>query len=412
MPGPEAQKPQPSEQPDPPGHLFPPHIRITIAPRTIWLAIGATVGTILLLLFLNSIISVLLLLFAAITIAEAMRPAVRWMNRYHIPRWLAVVIIYLIAMGVLAGLGYLISQPLVDQVTQFLNNLPQYIKDVQNFAAQAQGALKDLPGGNTLPQQVGNLLGNIAPIILSIPTTIITILSDIVITLFMALFWTAYSDGLREFFLGLFPPHLRRTGAEVLDDMSVRLGGYVRGVIINMFVIGTLSGIADWLLGLKFALLLGVFAGLTEFIPLVGPFIGAAPAVILGFIISPTRGIIVALVYLLIQEFEGHTLVPLVMNRVVKLRPLTILVSLAIGTLLFGLEGALLAVPFAAVAQVFVVRVLAPWIRSATGGDHHDTTHEESHALPPSAPPEAEAQPQQEQHPAESRDDREVGSRR
>src|SRR5579885_3297993 len=91
---------QPQEQPETKGRLFPQHVKISIAPQTIWLAIGATVGTILLLLFLDNIIPVLLLLFAAITIAEAMRPAVRRMNRCHIPRWLGVLIIYLIALGI------------------------------------------------------------------------------------------------------------------------------------------------------------------------------------------------------------------------------------------------------------------------------------------------------------------------
>jgi predicted PurR-regulated permease PerM len=351
-----------------------------VAPSTIWLAIWATVGTLLLLNFLGSITKVLMLLFAAITIAEAMRPAVRWMNRHHVPRWLGMLLIYLAAFGILSGLGYLISQPLVAQISQFSDNLPDYIKAIEDFARQAQGALNNLPGGANIPQEIGNILNNIAPIILSIPTTIIAILSDIVITLFMALFWISYTDGLREFFLGFFPPRFRRTGAEVLDEMGIRLGGYVRGVIINMFVIGILAGTADWLLGLNFALLLGVFAGLCEFIPLVGPFIGAAPAVLLGFTVSPTKGIIVALVYLAIQEFEGHTLVPLVMNRVVRLRPLTILIALSIGTLLQGLLGALLAVPFAAVLQVFIVRVMTPWIRRTTGGDVHDTTIEESTA--------------------------------
>ena len=409
MSGTEPQQPLLENQSGTTGHIFPTHVRISIAPHTIWLAIGATAGTILLLLFLKSVIPVLLLLFAAITIAEAMRPAVRWMNRYRIPRWLGVLLIYLVGLGILAGLGYLISQPLVEQVSQFVDNLPQYTKDIEDFATQAQGALNNLPGGDAVPTQIANLASQIAPFIVSIPATIIGIVADIVVTLFMALFWTAYSDGLREFTLSFLPPRLRSRGAEVLDDMSQRLGGYVRGVVINMFVIGLLSGIAVWLLGLPFPLLLGVFAGLTEFIPLVGPFIGAAPAVLLGLVISPTKGVVVALVYLLIQQFEGHTLVPLVMNRVVKLRPLTILVSLAIGTLLFGLEGALLAVPFAAVAQVFIVRVLAPWIRSATGGDHHHTTPEEARARPPSAP--AEGQTTEEPHPTESRDDSEVGTR-
>ncbi len=403
-------EPQQPEQPERAGQSLPTHIKISIAPQTVWLAIGATAGVVLLLLFLKNIIPVLLVLFAAITIAEAMRPAVRRMNRYRIPRWLGVLIIYLLGLGILGGLGYLISQPLVEQITQFLNNLPQYTTDVENFTTQAQGALNNLPGGSAIPDQIANLLGSIATIIVSLPGTIIGILSDVVITLFMALFWTAYSDGLREFFLSFFPPHLRRTGGDVLDDMSLRLGGYARGVVINMFVIGILAGVADWLLGLKFALLLGVFAGLTEFIPVVGPFIGAAPAVVLGLIVSPTKGVIVAVVYLLVQQFEGQTLVPLVMNRVVRLRPLTVIVALAVGTLLFGLEGALLAVPFAAVTQVFIVRVLAPWIRSATGGDHHDTTPAEARTQPPDTP-ENEPQTPEEELAVASHDDTEIGTR-
>jgi len=411
MPVLDEQKPQQPDPVDTAGRLFPQHVRISVAPRTIWLAIWATVGTILLLLFLNSIISVLLLLFAAITIAEAMRPAVRWMNRHRIPRWAGVLIIYLISFGVLAGLAYLISQPLVDQITLFLDNLPQYSQDLVDFAKQTQGALNELPGGSSIPTEIGNLLNNIAPTIVGIPTTIITIVSDVVIILFMALFWIAYTDGLREYVLSFFPPHLRRAGADVLDDMSLRLGGYVRGILVDMFVIGTLAGMADWLLGLRFALLLGVFAGLTEFIPLVGPLIGATPAVVLGFISSPTKGIVVALVYLIIQEFEGHTLVPLVMNRVVRLRPLTIIVALTIGAFLQGLEGALLAVPFAAVAQVFIVRVLTPWIRHATGGDHHNTTPEEARSRPRGARA-VEEEPEAKQQLAGRRSDAEVGTRR
>ena len=381
MPGDQQQHSSGPERPSIRRHHHTHDFKVSIAPRTIWLAIFATLGTILLLMFLNTVLDVLLLLFAAITIAEAMRPAVLRMNRRHIPRWLCVVIIYLLGLGVLAGLGYLISQPLVAQISQLTNNFPQYIQQIVNWAKQAQGALNNLPGGNNLPQQLGNLLDNITPYLLSIPTTIITIISDIVITLFMALFWTAYTDGLREFVLSFFPPHMRPTGARVLNEMSIRLGGYVRGVVINMFVIGTLSGLAVWLLGLPFALLLGVFAGLTEFIPLIGPFIGAAPAVIIAFTMSPAKGLLVAGIYVIIQEFEGHTLVPLVMNRVVKLRPLTILIALSIGALVKGLEGALLAVPFAAVVQVLIVYVLAPWIRSATGGSAHHTTEEE--ARPP-----------------------------
>ncbi len=363
------------------------HLRISIAPGTIWLAIGGTAATILFLLFLQSILEVLFLLFAAITLGEAMRPAVRWLNRYHLPRWLGVLLLYLAALSALGGLGYLMSQPLIRQVNQFARHLPAYLQQLESAAQRIQGGLNELPGGSAIPDQLGNLLGQVGPLLLNIPAAILSAITGIIIVLFMALFWVAFTDGLRPFFLGCFPPRLRSAGAQVLDEMGARLGGYVRGVLINMVVVGVLSGVAVWLLGLPFALLLAVFAGLTEAIPLVGPWIGAVPAVLLGFSISPTTGLLVILAYLLIQQVENHTLVPLVMNRVIKLNPLTTLVALTIGALLQGLLGVLLAVPLAAVVQVFVVRVLVPWIRRTADGDSQETT--EQGAAPPDQPERA-----------------------
>lgn len=112
-------------------------------------------------------------------------------------------------------------------------------------------------------------------------------------------------------------------------------------------------------------------------VPLVEPWIGAVPAVLLGFSISPTTRFLVILAYLLIQQVENHTLVPLVMNRVVKLNPLPTLVAVTIGAWLHGLLGVLLAVPLAAVVQVFVVRVLVPSIRRTTDDADQEITEQE-----------------------------------
>jgi predicted PurR-regulated permease PerM len=363
--------PDPQRSSAPPSQESPPwqQMHISIAPRTIWLAIGGAVATILLLHFLQSILEVLFLLFAAITLGEAMRPAVRWMHRYHLPRWLGVLLLYLVALSTLGGLGYLMSQPLIRQITQFARHLPAYLQHLERAAERIQAELYDLPWGSAIPDQLGNLLGQVGPLLLDIPTAIVRAITSIIMILVMALFWVAFTDGLRAFFLGCFPARLCSTSAQVLDEMGSRLGGYVRGVLINMIVVGVLSGIAVWLLGLPFALLLAVFAGLTEAIPLVGPWIGAVPAVLLGLSISPTTGVLVILAYLLIQQVENHALVPLVMNRVVNVNPLTTLMAVTIGALLQGLLGVLLAVPLAAIVQILVVRVLVPWIRRTTEND-------------------------------------------
>lgn len=364
--------PPPSEGPDPsPAQPSQSRegLRIVIPARTIWLAIWATLASIVLLRFLQNIAEILLLLFAAIIIAEAMRPIVYWMRRHHIPRWLGVLLLYLLGLGVLTGLGLLIARPLVEQFTSFTRQLPDAIGRLEYLLRNAQGFLHNLPGGDTLPTVIGTLLQRLLPLLIGIPTLIITLLANIVIVLFMALFWLAYTDGLRAFFLSLFPPHLRRRGAEVLDEMSQLLGGYVQGVLIDMFAVGALATLVCWLIGLPYPVLLGVLAGLLEFIPLIGPWIAAIPAVLLGLLISPLTGALTALAYLAIQQIENNTLVPLVMNRVVKLSPLVTLIAVTLGAYLEGLLGALLAVPVAAAMQLVITRVLAPWLRRTTGGN-------------------------------------------
>jgi predicted PurR-regulated permease PerM len=130
-----------------------------------------------------------------------------------------------------------------------------------------------------------------------------------------------------------------------------------------MIVIGVLTGTATAFLGLPAPVLLGVLAGLTEMIPIVGPIIGAVPAVLLGFTISPYYPLLVAAVYLAIQQIEAHTLVPLVMRQAVGLPALLVVLALAAGAALGGVGGAIVAVPLAFAAQVVVLRVIAPAIR-------------------------------------------------
>jgi predicted PurR-regulated permease PerM len=136
-----------------------------------------------------------------------------------------------------------------------------------------------------------------------------------------------------------------------------------------MIVIGVVTGVAAALLGLPAPALLGVLAGMTEMIPIVGPIAGAIPAILLGFTISPYFPLVVALVYLVIQQVEAHTLVPLVMRHSVGLPALAVVVALAAGGALAGVGGAIVAVPLAFALQVVIIRVIGPAIRARTGAD-------------------------------------------
>ncbi len=145
------------------------------------------------------------------------------------------------------------------------------------------------------------------------------------------------------------------------------MGGFLRATAINMVVVGVLTGVACTILGLPSPVLLGIFAGLTAAIPLVGPFLGIVPPVLLGLTLGTGRAVIVLVVLLIVQLIDANFVVPQVMNRVVSLPALAVVVSLLIGGALEGLIGALLAVPVASALQVVLLRVVVPYIHTTQG---------------------------------------------
>jgi len=175
----------------------------------------------------------------------------------------------------------------------------------------------------------------------------------------------AFSKVIDVNLIGTF--NLMRIGAAAVAKTEPADADGLRGVVINMVVIGVMAGIAVTLLGLPSPVLLGIFAGILEAIPIFGPFIGAAPAVLLGFTVGPLYALLVAGVFLVIQQVESNTLVPVVMNRVVALPPLAVVLALLVGGALQGVAGALLAVPVAAALQVLIVRVVVPTIHRVQG---------------------------------------------
>jgi predicted PurR-regulated permease PerM len=154
---------------------------------------------------------------------------------------------------------------------------------------------------------------------------------------------------------------------DVLDEVQRKIGWYLRGVAINSVVVGALSGAADWLIGAPYPLILGVLAGTTELIPYFGPWISGGVAVLVTLLTGQVvTALVIVVAYVLIQQIEGHVLIPYVMMRVVEVNPLIVVLSTLLGFMLLGLIGGILAVPAASIIHVLTVRVVAPAIRSHT----------------------------------------------
>ena len=359
---------------------------VTITPRSIWLAAGIVALFIAIGIVLLKAIYVLILMFIAIIFAEGIRPIVDWLERRHLPRPLSVMLTYLGIILVFAGLAYLLVEPVVTQLTKLGSQLPQYGAKIQDFISRIQQLVGNSPQLGQALNQAGGLVQGLAAFLLQIPLFIGTLIFSIVIVATIAFFWLTGVERLKPFVVGLFPAQAQSEAADIVSEMGHRIGGYLRGVVFNSFVIGILSGAADFLLHVPYPVLLGILAGLTELIPYFGPWISGGVAGLVALIAAgPLAAVEVIVAYIIIQQIEGNVLVPLVMMRAVHLNPLTVVIAVLLGTELMGIIGGILAVPAAVIVHVLIVHVLAPAARRAS---RRSTTQP---APPAASAPQADA---------------------
>jgi predicted PurR-regulated permease PerM len=368
---------------------------ISITQRTLWTALGLVVGLLLVILLITQALGPVLSLLLAIILAEAIRPLVYRLQRYRVPAPLAVLLIYLLGAAVAFILLYFLLNPIITQVSSLVSHLPDYQKALQAEITQAQERLKAQGAVGQFIQNIASALAaamqSSVPALLAIPFNllkgILGIFIDLVIVLTMTLFWLLSSRTLKTFVVGLLPPADQSRWSSVIGEVSLAFGGYVRGTLISMVIIGTITGVGLALLGVPYALLLGVLAALTELLPYLGPWISGTVSVILALIaVGPVKAVEVVILFILIQELEGNVVEPMVMSKSVHIDPLLVIVAVLIGINLLGIIGAVLAVPVAAGIQVLVVRVLAPYIRQRVSG----ATTADASTTTGSSPPEAE----------------------
>ena len=346
-------------------------VRPTVTVRTLVVAALVVIVTLGVISLLASVVGLLLTILVAIVFAEGVRPLVnRLSDESRLPRAAAIAVVFVGLIAVLAVLITLLVQPIVDEATSLARNLPTYQASIQSTINTWQQQLN--LGGSGSPNLGSTLAGGLDTaknVLLTIGGYIVGILVNLVLVLVIGFLWLVTADRLKAFVVDLMPPQHQVLAADIFREMGLRMGGFLRATAINMVVVGVLTGVACTAIGLPSPVLLGIFAGLTAAIPLVGPFLGIGPPLLLGLTLGPGHAIAVVVVLLLIQLLDANLVVPMVMNRVVSLPALAVVMSLLIGGALQGLVGALLAVPVASALQVVVLRVLVPYIHHAQGRD-------------------------------------------
>lgn len=331
-----------------------------------WIAIQAT--------------NVLILAFVAILLAAGLEPVIeRLRARIPVGRGSSILLTYGTFLVTIVALAFFVVPAAIDQLHQASSDLPALLERARLWAKTIQPQVVSTSLTSLVDAASRNLKSAAPPKpdeVLAIGLTAAEAVVTVVTLLTLVFFWLTEHARLQRYALAFVPSERRAGTREAWDDVEERLGLWVRGQLTVMGTIALATGILYSVLGLPSALLLGLIAGLAEAIPLVGPMIGAVPALLVAATVSPELVGVVALAYLVIQFVEGNILVPMIMRNTMRISSFVVVVSLLIGAAVGGLLGAFLAVPIAAVAEVVLERAQArdvPVGQAPVGvGEHED----------------------------------------
>jgi predicted PurR-regulated permease PerM len=328
---------------------------------------------------------VLLLFIVAAVIALILNPLVSLLQRARLPRTLAVIAVYAVFFTALPVLGFLIAGPISDQATSFANDAPALIDnanatldDVQTFfddngigvqiKGQSDSAL------SALQDQLVKGSGEIVSITGELLRRLVELSFYVILVFVLSIYMLIYAPEIGRLVRTAMPPG----DGSPQDDFPTRVqravSGYVRGQLLFSAIMGTSAGFALWIFGVvgifpdgrTYAPAFGAWFGIMELVPYVGPILGALPPIIVALVQDPLTAVWVTVLFVALQQLEGHVVAPNVFGHALRLNPLLVIFALLLGGEIYGLVGALVALPIAAVLRETVVYlnrhlVFEPW---------------------------------------------------
>lgn len=294
-----------------------------------------TVLFLIFLAFLYYIRDEIMQVFIALLIMVILNPTVTKLQKLKVPRAVSVTIVYLLVLVFLSISIAIIAPPLITQSTNFASSLPKILSDLKIPGFLVDQLIKEFTA------QIGSLPSYVIRASISVFSNILAVIS----VLFFALYLLLARDKLEEQLGTFFTKKQADTIERIITELEKSLGGWARGELILMFMVGLATYIGLVLIGIPFALPLALLAGILEIIPNFGPIISAFPSIIVGFGISPITGLAAAALGVLVQQLENYLLVPKVMQSSAGVSPLITLLALVIGFKLAGISGAILSVP-------------------------------------------------------------------
>ncbi|MGE5222943.1 MAG: AI-2E family transporter, partial [Omnitrophica WOR_2 bacterium] len=310
---------------------------------------------------------VIFILFIAIVLSTAITPAVDWLYRRGVPRAVGVILMYLLITAFVIGFLLLAAPLILNQVTNVVSNIPGYYQAIEKTLTNSSSyfirqlayvlppQLQLFPTTPAQPAQQENQMINQVNMALGYAGTLAHAIFIGVAIFLLAFYWTLDGERTIRSLLLFVSSSARDNIRDIIGLIQGKVGGFILSQLILCATIGLFAGIAYLLIGIPNALLLGLIAAVFEAVPIFGPILGALPAVLITLSLNSTTKLVLVIVATnLIQFAENHFLVPRLVGKSVGVNPVVTLLALAAFTSLFGLAGALVAIPLAAIAQILI----------------------------------------------------------
>jgi predicted PurR-regulated permease PerM len=321
----------------------------------------------LLIWFIASALIEVLFIFATATILSLMiNPLVKRLEWFRIPRYISVLVVFLSLLAIIVVFFVIVIPPTISQLQELVNNLPDYTDTIREQIDSWKSGLESLNLPFDVSAQTDNLVNRIESAAVDLGSLLLAYSINFVsaiTTLFLMVVITIYmlldAKRIGRFVRRLFPAD-RQDDAEEFIQLSERaVTHWVRAQALLSLLIGISAGLGIWFLGAvgiwpqgaQYSVFFGAWAGIMEFIPYIGPILAAMPPVVLAFFSSPWVSLAVVIVFVFIQQVEGHILVPNIMGQAVGVHPLVVIFAVLAGANIFGIAGMLLALPMVALGR-------------------------------------------------------------
>lgn len=335
---------------------------MSVAP-IVWVRTLLAIG---MLYLLSLVMPVFLPVILAVVFSFILNPLVNFfvslpnrVGRRSMARPIAILIAFVVsALGFTMAIAFILL-PFIREFDKFVLNLPDLFNRLQNISLIIEQRASALSLPDSIQAVVDQGIARAASFsvemargildgLLGFASQVVELIVVPVLTYYFLKDWPE----LKENTLLLFPVERRNKVRVVVEEMGTVVSGYIRGQVLVSILVGLIVFIGMYFLNIDYPLVLGLLAALTETIPIVGPIIGAVPAILLAYLVAPALAVKVVIFYIIIQQVENHVIVPKVMGHTIELHPTVVIISLLIGGHLYGIVGMMLAVPIAALLRV------------------------------------------------------------